>query len=76
MEHEQEFKTQLEKIQDDLTKVENTTLDQQKDLDKLQKFLEKFDTEIKKLKTITIGKSEFHYILGTKLKLKAFENYK
>ena len=53
MEHEQEFKTQLEKIQDDLTKVENTTLDQQKDLDKLQKFLEKFDTEIKKLKTIT-----------------------
>ena len=76
MEHEQEFKTELEKIQDDLTKVETPTSDQQKDLDKLEKFLEHFDTKVKKIKTVEIGKSEFRYILGTKLKLKAFENYR
>tara|TARA_R100000687_G_C6338954_1_gene113326 strand:- start:79 stop:321 length:243 start_codon:yes stop_codon:yes gene_type:complete len=76
MEHEQDFKTELEKIQDDLTKVEIPTSDQQKDLDKLEKFLEHFDTKAAKIKTVEIGKSEFRYILGTKLKLKAFENYR
>lgn len=74
--NQKEFETELEKIKDNLTNVENLTSEQQQDLIKVKQFLINFDKNIEKQKTVAIGKTEFNYILGTKLKLNAYRSYR
>ena len=76
MKHANDFKIKLEEIKNDLTKVENPTTDQKKDLEKINEFLADFDNKVKKIKGIEIGKSEFLYVLGTKLKLNGFSSFR